>query len=162
MDSSPYITANGVAAGFSYDSDGLLTKAGSLNITRDPQTGLITGTSRNSITSADSYNSFGEVLSHTAAYAGSALWTTSYTRDKLGRITALTETIGGATATYTYGYDSAGRLTDAWKGGTLTGHYEYDSNSNRISYTGQLGSFSIIRENRDVSLINSSAASSVV
>lgn len=100
-----------MAAGFSYDSDGLLTKAGSLNITRDSQTGLITGTSRNNITSADSYNSFGEVLSLTAAYAGSALWTAGYTRDKLGRITSETETIGGAAATYTYGYDSAGRLT---------------------------------------------------
>ena len=96
------ITANGVAAGFSYDSDGLLTGAGSLNITRDAETGLITGTSRNSITSAASYNSFGEVSGLTAAYAGSALFTAGYTRDKLGRITAVAETIGGATSTYTY------------------------------------------------------------
>ncbi|HBI22938.1 MAG TPA: hypothetical protein DDX84_01705, partial [Nitrospiraceae bacterium] len=29
--------------------------------------------------------------------------------------------------------DLAGRLTDVWKNGVSTGHYEYDSNSNRIS-----------------------------
>lgn len=138
-----------MAAGFSYDSDGLLTKVGSLNITRDPQTGLIIGTSRNNITSANSYSSFGEVSGYTAAYAGSALWTAAYTRDKLGRITSETETIGGATNTYTYGYDTAGRLTDAWKGGTLTGHYEYDSNSNRLSYTGISGAAGAAYDSQD-------------
>ena len=45
------------------------------------------------------------------------------------------------TSTYTYAYDQAGRLTDVWKDGAPIGHYEYDLNSNRTLYTGQLGTF---------------------
>jgi len=45
------------------------------------------------------------------------------------------ETIGGITATTVYGYDTAGRLTDVTLDGTLTAHYEYDGNGNRLSVT---------------------------
>jgi len=52
------------------------------------------------------------------------------------RITGKAETLGGVTDNYAYTYDTAGRLTDVLKNGVAVGHYEYDSNSNRLSYTG--------------------------
>ena len=43
---------------------------------------------------------------------------TTFTRDKLGRITTKTETIQGVTDNYAYGYDTAGRLETVTKNGT--------------------------------------------
>jgi RHS repeat-associated protein len=48
---------------FLYDDDGLLTVAGALSVGRDPTNGLITGTTLGSVTTANSYNEFGELIS---------------------------------------------------------------------------------------------------
>ena len=56
-------------------------------------------------------------------------------------MTSKSETVGGVTDTYVYTYDLAGRLTDVEKNTVLVGHYEYDQNSNRTSYSGDLGMF---------------------
>jgi len=53
------------------------------------------------------FNEFGELSS----FASSTPFATSYTRDKLGRITQKVETIQGITTTTDYVYDLAGRLT---------------------------------------------------
>jgi RHS repeat-associated protein len=63
----------------------------------------------------------------------------TYTRDKLGRITQKTETIGGSTNTFVYTYDTAGRLTDVNLNGATAAHYTYDSNGNRLSQTTSTG-----------------------
>ena len=65
--------------------------------------------------------------------SGNALFATKYTRDKLGRITQKTETIGGATNTFSYDYDLAGRLKEVKQNGTITASYSYDPNGNRLS-----------------------------
>jgi RHS repeat-associated protein len=140
----------GNSVSFVYDNDGLLTSitspppvggaggGGILSISRNTQNGLITGTTLGSTTTSQSYNGFGELSQFTASFSGSQIFNTQYTRDALGRITQKVETIAGTyTDTYTYSYDLAGRLTDVWKNGINVGHYEYDSNSNRISYVGQ-------------------------
>ena len=62
----------------------------------------------------------------------------SYTRDDLGRITSKTETVGGVTTTYGYGYDTAGRLTSVSENGVTTATYDYDSNGNRTHVNGVL------------------------
>jgi YD repeat-containing protein len=110
---------------FSYDADGLLTAAGALTLTRDPQNGLLTGSALGSNATSQSYNSFGEVLGFTALQGGSAVLDVSYVRDDLGRIVQKTETIGGLTDTYAYGYDTAGRLTLVGKNGSTTASYAY-------------------------------------
>jgi RHS repeat-associated protein len=125
--------ANPVA--FQYDQDSLLTGAGVLTLTRHPQHGLLTGTTLGSVTDSFSYSSFGDLSTYQASYGGSPLINAQYTRDSLGRITQKVETIGGVTDTYTYGYDLAGRLIDVTKNGTSAAHYEYDGNSNRLSFT---------------------------
>ncbi|VAW87327.1 hypothetical protein MNBD_GAMMA17-1579 [hydrothermal vent metagenome] len=68
---------------------------------------------------------------------GGTLYSTTYTRDKLGRITQKQETITGATTTYDYRYDLAGRLTEVNTDGitTATSTYSYDANGNRSGGT---------------------------
>ncbi len=121
--------ANPVAYG--YDDDGLLVQAGSLALTRSPQSGLLTATTIGVVTTGYAYNSFGELESMSAAVSGSPIYETTYTRDKLGRITTKVETIEGVTTTYSYGYDLAGRLDTVTIDGVLAADYDHDPNGNR-------------------------------
>ncbi|HSA32775.1 MAG TPA: RHS repeat-associated core domain-containing protein [bacterium] len=126
------LTVNGVSAAYTYDNDGLLTGAGDLVVTRDPQSGLVTGTTLGAVTTTQSYNSFGELVAFNAddyAY-------TLTQRDKLGRITEKTETVEGTTTTYGYEYDAAGRLAKVWENDILQSEYGYDDNGNRLVKNG--------------------------
>jgi YD repeat-containing protein len=125
----------GSPVNFTYDADGLLTAAGSLTLARNAQNGLLTGTSLSSSGTTQSYNSFGEVSSFTATQGASTVLGIQYLRDDLGRIIQKTETVGGLTDTYAYGYDAAGRLTLVGKNGSTTASYAYDANGNRLSRT---------------------------
>ncbi|QLQ32438.1 MAG: hypothetical protein HZT40_13540 [Candidatus Thiothrix singaporensis] len=69
--------------------------------------------------------------SYTASNGDNPLVQWGYTRDKLGRITAKTETINGVSHTYGYSYDTAGRLQTVTQDGTTIGDYNYDANGNR-------------------------------
>jgi len=114
---------------YTYDSDGLLTGSGVLNLTRDVQNGLLTGTTLGAVSTTRSYNSFGEI----ASFSSTAPFNTSYQRDKLGRITQKVETIQGVATTYDYIYDIAGRLTGVSENGVAVSVYGYDSNGNRTN-----------------------------
>ncbi len=124
---------------FTYDADGLLTGAGSLTLTRDPQTGLLTGSTLGSVTDSRTYTSYGELATDSAAYPAGLSFQAQYTRDAAGRIIQKVETINGTATTYGYSYDQDGRLTDVTVNGSAYGHYGYDSNGNRTSYTGPDG-----------------------
>ena len=124
----------GNSVAYTYDADGLLTKAGALAITRRAADGLITGTTLRVTADTRVYNAFGELSNYTASANGSPIWKVAYVRDANGRITKKSETIGGTTNVYTYSYDLAGRLTKAVKNAT-TNSYAYDPNSNRLSAT---------------------------
>ncbi|HNT27125.1 MAG TPA: RHS repeat-associated core domain-containing protein [bacterium] len=127
------LTVNGVATAYTYDNDGLLTGAGDLVVTRDPQSGLVTGTTLGALTTAQTYTSFGEL----AHYEAGTLYSYDFTeRDRLGRIVEKVETIDGLAKTYRYGYDSAGRLATVWENGFVTGTYGYDQNGNRTTHGG--------------------------
>jgi RHS repeat-associated protein len=138
--------ANTIA--YTYDSDGLLTKAGLLTVARNPQNGLVTGTSLGVTTDSRSYNGFGELTGYTASVSGAPVYRVTFTRDADGRITARSETIGGITNSYSYAYDNAGRLTDAVKN-LSTDSYSYDSNSNRITASNSGGSVSAAYDAQD-------------
>jgi RHS repeat-associated protein len=137
------VTALGVngstVAAVQYDSDGLLTRAGDLVLTRSAETGLITATTLGTITDAVSYDAFGTPASYTASHAGSPIYSEEYTRDALGRLIRKTVTTGGATRTFTYGYDLAGRLVEVREDGVLAAGYTYDANGNRLSRADALG-----------------------
>jgi RHS repeat-associated protein len=125
-----------LVASFAYDDDGLLRQAGALTLTTSPVNGLLTGTTLGGVIDSYGYNAHGEVESYAASYAGSGVFSEDVTpRDALGRISTKTETVQGVMHTYGYIYDARGRLTDVAIDGTLSSHYEYDANGNRLSKT---------------------------
>jgi RHS repeat-associated protein len=127
-------SVNGSSISFSYDYDGLLTGAGAQTLTRHTQNGLLTATTLGSVTTSHGYSTFAELASENAKYGGSTVYAATYpVRDKLGRISQRTETLGGVTATFAYTYDLAGRLDTVNKNGVLISDYGYDTNGNRIS-----------------------------
>jgi len=123
---------------FTYDNDGVPTKAGALAIRRSATNGLVTGTTLGLTTDSRTYNSFGELTAYTASVSGAKVYGVTFTRDADGRIAARSETLAGATNTYSYSYDLAGRLTSAARN-AATDDYTYDSNSNRVSATTPAG-----------------------
>ena len=131
------LSVNGTdAITFQYDADTLLIQAGSLTLSRNPQNGLLTGTTLGNATDTWDYNGFGDVTAYSAKYSGSEIFKTLFSYDQLGRITTKTETVEGTTATFEYSYDLAGRLTEVKKDGTVTATYTYDSNGNRLTAPG--------------------------
>ena len=134
------LSVNGLnATAYVYDADGLITGAGSLAVARNAQNGLITGSTLGGITTANAFNTFGEIVSERHTGAGATLYDAQYTRDKLGRITQKIETIGGVAKTYAYAYDAAGRLTSVSENGAVVSAYAYDANGNRLGKTDAVG-----------------------
>jgi RHS repeat-associated protein len=120
---------------FQYDQDDLLIKAGSLTLQRSSANGLLAGTTLGGITTAQSYNGFGELSELQASFGSAPLYQVTYTHDQLGRIAEKVETIGNVTEIHGYHYDSAGRLSDVVKDGSTLAHYDYDESGNRTSET---------------------------
>ncbi len=143
------VSVNASSITYSHDNDGLLTQAGNLILNRDALNGLLVGTSLGSVSTSNSYNGFGERQSMNSTYGGTSLYNASYTRDKLGRITVLTETIEGTTSTFNYTYDLAGRLIEVNRDGITTAVYNYDGNSNRIGGTNSEGPISATYDGQD-------------
>ncbi|MCA9527650.1 MAG: hypothetical protein KC549_15285, partial [Myxococcales bacterium] len=99
-----------------------------------------------SLTTTRTYNDHGEVLTETTTDGATLLFSRTYTRDLLGRITAVTEVDDAAnSSTVLYAYDDAGRLaaecSPAAPGQgddpcgadtTLLAGYTYDANGNRL------------------------------
>jgi RHS repeat-associated protein len=139
----------GNAIAFSYDNDGLLSKAGALTLNRSAQNGLISGTTLGLASDSRSYNSFGELTGYTASSQGGRLFGLFYTRDADGRISNKTEISGFHITTYTYSYDPAGRLVGVSKNGTAISSNSYDSNSNRLQATTPSGTVSATYDAQD-------------
>jgi RHS repeat-associated protein len=122
---------------YGYDADSLLTSAGALTLSRDAQTGFLTGTTLGQAADSLAYTGFGEVDSYAATVNGSPVFAVAYaSRDKLGRIVRKTETVQGTATTYDYGYDTAGRLAEVKRDGVTTATYGYDANGNRTTVNG--------------------------
>jgi RHS repeat-associated protein len=116
---------------FTYDNDGLLTKVGDLNLTRDAENGLLSATELGTVSDTWTYNTFGEPTIYTAKTSGADAYSVTYTRDAMGRITQKNETIGATSHLFVYTYDISGRLTTVQKDGTTVATYTYDANGNR-------------------------------
>jgi RHS repeat-associated protein len=136
---------NANSISFGYDNDSLLIGAGSETLTRSSQTGSITGTALGVVTDTRTYTGFGELSTYDAKMSGTSIYSAVYedggvsgARDKLGRITTKTESIGGVTDTFSYTYDTAGRLIDVNQNASPVAHYDYDSNGNRIGGFSQI------------------------
>ena len=131
---------DGAATPYSYDQDGLLARAGGLSVSRDSKHGMISSTRLDNVADSRAYDAFGQVSGYKADYMSgrynnepSEWFATSYERDKAGRITEKTETVGDTTSKYSYRYDKAGRLVEVKKDGRTVSTYTYDENGNRTS-----------------------------
>lgn len=122
----------------SYDGDGLLSRAGELSIDRRPDVGLVTGTTLGLVTTALSYNEFGELSGIAASVDQSPLLGFAYQRDRRGRITLQSESRAGQVLDFEYRYDDGGRLAEVLQDGARTAAYTYDANGNRTSETDAL------------------------
>jgi RHS repeat-associated protein len=121
------------AVTFAYDADGAPTRIGDLAFTRSATTGQLTGTALGDSTTAFGYDGYGGLAALQASQAGAALFAESYERDRAGRVTKRTETVGGETHEHEYGYDAAGRLASVKRDGTTVATYAFDQNGNRVT-----------------------------
>lgn len=133
------ITVNNASTvGFTYDNDGLLVGASdgtsTMTVSRDAASGLVSGSTLGSVTTTQANNAFGELTTLSAAISGASAFSQTLTRDSLGRVTHITETLGTANHETDYSYDSVGRLTEAKTDGVAT-DYTYDANGNRTMVT---------------------------
>ena len=139
----------GQATLFGFDADGLLIRSGDTTLTRHPGNGLITGSTLGDLVTEWTHNAFGEHASTRATWSGSELFSASYTRDRLGRITTKTETVGGATRQTSYRYDLVGRLAEVEESGSVVASYAYDANGNRVSADDAFGSVTASHDAQD-------------
>ncbi len=128
-------------AGFAYDRDGLLVRAGPMAVTRAAATGLVEGTAVGQVASTSSYNSHGELTELDYTRNGSAYFHQHLERDSLGRVVRSDETWPEGTTSRRYVHDLAGRLTQVLDGiGVQLRRYEYDGggsgNGNRTAERG--------------------------
>ena len=174
-----------LAIAHEYDDDGLAVQTGDLVLSRhtvnDPiNHGLVKSTSlsaltpegeaifEGTITTDRQYNGYGELTHETATVNDSTaaggtrvVYSVSYGRDRLGRITQKTETIdsgaGPATNTYVYNfvdsvYGDADRLESVTVNQSTITEYEYDQNGNRtdiiVSGISQVSSIEYDDQNR--------------
>ncbi|MCC7542927.1 MAG: hypothetical protein IT379_42315 [Deltaproteobacteria bacterium] len=120
-----------LVAAYAYDADSLVSRAGSMTLTRDLN-GLVESTSLGDTVTVPFYNQFAELVRMVAQHAFADVMDTVYGRDAAGRITRKTETILGTTHVYDYRYDTASRLHEVDTDGALSARYTYDDNSNRV------------------------------
>jgi RHS repeat-associated protein len=128
-------SADGSAAmTVAYDASGDLTGIGQLVLTRDPSSGLVTSATLDSVTTDDQYDSNDQLVRAATSASGKVLLDIRYTRDALGRITAVVQTgADGATTTTAYTYDPAGRLSTVQVGGSTVEIDTYDAAGNRTA-----------------------------
>ncbi|HEB89302.1 MAG TPA: hypothetical protein ENI85_07005, partial [Deltaproteobacteria bacterium] len=135
--------------GFVYDDDSLLVGAGALGITRDPSNGLVESTTLGSVATVHQYDPFGSLESMTASAGTTPLYSTSYQRDTLGRITQQSEVVQGTSLDRTYDYDLAGRLVGVTENGVPVRTYTYDGNGNRLSRADSSGTTAGVYDDQD-------------
>ncbi len=128
----------GATVNYSYDRDGLLTAAGLFTIGRNAGNGLPESVSDGVLSLRRAFSGYGEMESQEAQIAGVKRAAWQLTFDRSGRITAKTETFGGVTASFTYGYDPLGRLRTVSRNGTLQEEYRYGADGNRTFETNAL------------------------
>ncbi len=119
---------------YTYDADFQMVGAGSELITRHADTGLVSGTALGNVSTLAEYDGFGDLKQSFALFDATVLLNEEIERDKLGRITKISETKQGDTIEISYAYNELGQLARATIDGVTT-EYEYDVNGNRLSET---------------------------
>lgn len=134
-----YQILNGSSIGFLYDDDGLLRRAGALDIVPDSNNGLTRSTKIGNISTQHDYSLFGEIESYVSSHLSNTLFSQYVaSRDLLGRIKDVHVDVEGVSTSIHYDYDSANRLWKVFHNNSLIKEYHYDSNGNRTHVNGVL------------------------
>jgi RHS repeat-associated protein len=131
-------TYAGSSVDYSYDNDGLLTRAGNFTISRNSQNGLPESVTGGSLNISRDFNGYGEQAGESFSIKGLTLDSWNVNHDDSGRIVSKTETFDLIPSEYTYSYDSLGRLLTVTRDGTLIEDYQYSANGARSSETNVL------------------------
>jgi RHS repeat-associated protein len=123
---------SGNTIAYGYDADGNLTSAGSLSVSRDPVTGLPIGSALGAVFTEQRFDAYGRIVSLALKSGGNTIFSATYTRDSLDRITGVTEADTGNTNSQTFAYDAAGKLRTVSLNGAIVQSYEYDANGNIV------------------------------
>ena len=129
------IAVNGTHVAYTYDADGLITRAGNLRLAYDAANGLLTSTELADTVSTHGYTSWGELATLRVTTDARAVYGADYSYDALGRISAVSETLAGTSVLTEYSYDPVGQLTQVLTDGVVTAGYSYDPDGNRRSVT---------------------------
>ena len=127
-------TVNGAAGDTrTYDAAGSLTGIDGLAISRDPTSGLVTGSTLGVVGTAASSNESAQLAHSAATVSGTSVLDDQYTRDALGRISSISEKTPTGTATTAYTYDGSDRLASVTVDGKVVERDSYDAAGNRTS-----------------------------
>ena len=138
-----------VTINYTYDNDGLMTGAGAMTFGRNSNNGTVMTVSIGTISETRTHNQYGENMSKTVKRGSTTRYSYTLTRDALGRVATKSENVNGTTTTFTYTYDSAGRLTDVVRSSGGNSSHTYDPNSNRTSGTTKGVSYTATYDNQD-------------
>ncbi len=127
------VAVNGTALNYSYDRDGLTTKAASVDISRDAASGRVVTNRAGVVVESFAYDELGLLTNQTLVVSGAVLWSIGLRHDPLNRVTNRTELLAGATQISNYAYDAGGRLLEVREGNVVVAAYRYDENGNRLS-----------------------------
>jgi RHS repeat-associated protein len=116
---------------FQHDLDGLPTHVGDLSISRNAASGVVTGTTLETVTSVREVNEYGDLKRLEYRTGSLLLLRLVYERDVNGRVEAVSEIRGSDSTRVSFGFDASGRLTSVTKDGVPVASYEYGANGNR-------------------------------
>jgi RHS repeat-associated protein len=134
---------------YAYNYDDQLTQAGDIYLYYNGTSPLLSELHLNNIQAQFTYDAFGGLSQVVESYQGTEIYSVSYGFDKDWRITSLTETIEGVTASFAFTYDPRGRLLTVTKNGSPYASYSYDANGNRLTSTGPGGNASGVYDAED-------------
>jgi RHS repeat-associated protein len=134
---------------YDYDKDGYLTRAGSLAIDLEPQTGSEQQLRLDASVTSVRYDGFGMADSIATAVNGSVVHEVLLYRDSIGRISNRVETVNGVRESSAFTYDVSGQLLSTVRNGILTAQYEYDASGNRTRVSTTSGSVVVVSDSAD-------------
>jgi len=138
-----------VSTSFGYDNGGMVTSTSEATYLYAANSYNNSKITIGSTVEDFGYNTFSERTSSIAKYSSTTLYSTTLTRDALGRVATLAETIGGVTTNYGYTYDVSGRLTLVTKNSVTDETFTYDNNNNITASTSGASSYTGTYDNQD-------------
>lgn len=133
-----------------YDKDSLLSGIGALSMLRS-EFGAIKETTIGKLRQQIFFNAYGEMIkdSHKTLLKNNELFELNFKRDRLGRITKISERFDRDQERAQFTYDAQGRLSEVLEKGKRRRIYKYDANGNRIEKKGPGGSLRAVYDLQD-------------